>query len=235
MVKSKNSKTRTRKKTKKKKRGKISLKKVVSFLLLSYALYTGVGLLVNVPIRNIYVLNNSFVNDQHVIEVAKLEDYPSFVKNTRRSIRNRLLDDQYIKDVSIRKKTWFEVHIDVVENSPILYYDGKTYFQDSSSVNRKYNVPSLINFAPSDVFNLFIEELALIDENILNRISEIQYDPNDADNTRFLLMMNDKNYVYINVDSTDMLDEYINIIKNFDNKRGILYLDSGEFFQVLQD
>ena len=44
--------------------------------------------------------------------------------------------------------------------------------------------------------------------------------------------MNDGNQVYVTVSKLDVLNKYIDIIKKLDNKKGILYLDSGNYFEV---
>ena len=38
--------------------------------------------------------------------------------------------------------------------------------------------------------------------------------------------------VYITVSKTNLLNKYIDIIKKIDNKNGILYLDSGNYFEI---
>jgi cell division septal protein FtsQ len=74
-----------------------------------------------------------------------------------------------------------------------------------------------------------------IDTDIINRISEIKYDPNNVDEERFLLTMNDGNYVYLTLSHFDKINSYVDIIKNFENQKGILYLDSGEYFKVYDE
>ena len=44
--------------------------------------------------------------------------------------------------------------------------------------------------------------------------------------------MNDGNQVYLTLNKFTKIDNYLDIIKEFDNKKGILYLDSGEYFEV---
>ena len=76
--------------------------------------------------------------------------------------------------------------------------------------------------------------MQLIDRTIINRVSEIKYDPNSVDEERFLFTMNDGNYVYLTLTSFKKINNYVDILKNFENQKGILYLDSGEYFQVLE-
>ena len=77
--------------------------------------------------------------------------------------------------------------------------------------------------------------MGLLNKDILIRISEIKYDPNDIDNERFYLTMNDGNYVYLTLNKFDKINNYLEIVKTFNNKKGILYLDSGEYFEIFDE
>ena len=65
-------------------------------------------------------------------------------------------------------------------------------------------------------------------------ISEIEYYPNDIDKERFILTMNDGNYVYITLYKTYLVNDYIKILSTLENKKGILYLDSGNYFEIFK-
>ncbi|MBS7021099.1 MAG: hypothetical protein KH135_04455, partial [Firmicutes bacterium] len=73
-----------------------------------------------------------------------------------------------------------------------------------------------------------------IDTGIIRRISEMKYDPNEVDPNRFLFTMDDGNYVYLTVNKLNNLNSYLTIMEKFEGKKGILYLDSGEYFKVLE-
>ena len=69
-------------------------------------------------------------------------------------------------------------------------------------------------------------------DRLLKHVSEIEYSPDIKnekviDKNRFLLRMNDGNYVYINLANMDNLNKYEEIYTTLDeNKKGILNLDS---------
>ena len=71
----------------------------------------------------------------------------------------------------------------------------------------------------------------LVNKDILKKMSEIKYDPDSIDEKRFLITMTDGNYVYLTINRFDAINNYILIIKNFENKKGILYLDAGNVFK----
>ena len=79
-----------------------------------------------------------------------------------------------------------------------------------------------------------VEKYDVIDENIRLMISEIEYYPNDIDKERFILTMNDGNYVYITLYKTYLVNDYIKILSTLENKKGILYLDSGNYFEIFK-
>ncbi len=45
--------------------------------------------------------------------------------------------------------------------------------------------------------------------------------------------MNDQNLVYINILRLNRLNKYDEILPTFEGNRGILYLDSGNYFEIL--
>ena len=93
-------------------------------------------------------------------------------------------------------------------------------------------VPTLINYVPEEIEKSFIKEFSKLDKNIISLISEIEYNKTQYDEKRFLLYMNDGNQVYITVTKIDILSKYVDIVKKLNNKKGILYLDSGNYFEI---
>ena len=138
--------------------------------------------------------------------------------------------------MKVYKKGLTKVYIDVVENRPLFYYESskKTILTDGRETDEKFVVPTVINYITDNYYDAFINEMANLDENILKRISEIQFSPNDVDDNRFLLTMTDGNYVYVNISTFNKLNKYISIIAELPNKNGILYLDYGNNFEIIE-
>lgn len=187
---------------------------------------------VKIPIRNIFISGNTTLNDQEIIDLSGLRDYPSVLGFTNYQIEKNLEKNIYIMDAEVEKK-FRKIYIKVKENYGLFYNTSikKTimYNELQSDID---NVPILINYVTEKVYDLFIDKMKLINRNILNRISEIKYDPNSVDEERFLFTMSDGNYIYITLEKIEAVNNYVDIIKTFDNKKGILYLDSGEYFEV---
>jgi len=74
-----------------------------------------------------------------------------------------------------------------------------------------------------------------VSESIKSQISEILYYPNEQDDDRFLLYMNDGNYVYLTLTKFKQINYYEDVLKSLNGKKGILYLDSGNHFEIMEE
>lgn len=208
-----------------------------AFPLLIFILLITIFLIIKITgpnIRNIYISGNEIYSDQEIIDIAKISNYPNTFTNLSYSIKKRLEGNILIDKATVYKKGLFNVYINVMENYPLYYYqvlDETVLKNGKTTKDIKANI-TVVNQIPDTVYSNFYKKIKLIDKEILNRISEIKYSPNDVDEERFFLTMNDGNYVYLTIDKFETINKYIDIVKKFDNKKGILYLDAGEYFQV---
>jgi cell division protein FtsQ len=186
--------------------------------------------------KNILILNNNYYTDEQIIETCGIENYPKFIMLNRNKIKNKLKTLDLIKDVKITKKLDFSLEIEVTEKKLLYYIRSENKYMTSSGEAYKLDnvvgIPTLINYVPENIEASFIKEFSEIDSNIINMISEIEYNKNTYDDKRFLLYMNDGNEVYITISRIDLLNKYIDIVKKLNNKHGILYLDSGNYFEI---
>ena len=192
--------------------------------------------LVPKKIKNISVSGNQFLSDQEVIELAGLEDYPSTFTHFSFQIKQALEDDVFVKSATVSKSWLYDVHITIEENRP-LFYDTtkqKTILESGDEADGSFDVPTLVNYTPDTIYSKLIQKMKDLDTDIIRRISEMQYDPNDVDPNRFLFTMDDGNYVYLTANQLSNINNYVTIISKFSGKKGILYLDSGEYFQVME-
>ena len=70
---------------------------------------------------------------------------------------------------------------------------------------------------------------------ILLKISEIEYTPNEVDGERFTLTMNDGNLVYITLNKIEKINKYNSIYSNLNGKKGIIYLDFGDYIEIKEE
>ncbi len=192
--------------------------------------------LFNLRITNIIIKNNNYLSDQEIIELANISDYPKSLANSSKQIEDRLKANNLIKDVKVTKKFLTQIYIEVEENRPLFYYNhnNKTVLLDGTNIDDKYPVPTVLNYITDTYYDEFIKEMGKLDTSILNKISEIQFDPNDVDDNRFLLTMSDGNYVYVNISTFYKLNKYVLIRESLPDKNGILYLDYGNNFEIIE-
>ena len=220
---------------KKNKKRKLNKKRVYTFLIILLFFVISIYYIINVNITNIYISGNKFLTDQEVIDIAKLSNYPKSISNLSLDIKKSLEKNKYINKAKVTKnKLLKEVNIEIEENYPLFYYqvEDKYVLYDGTKIDDNVTVPNIINHIPNKVYDKFIIKIRKIDRDILNRISEIKYDPNEVDDERFFLIMNDGNYVYITVKKMLSINKYLDMVNSFDNKKGILHLDSGEYFSL---
>lgn len=207
---------------------------IVVVLLISFF----IKILLNVRIRNIYISGNKYLNDDYIIKKASLYYYPKFITYNIFYYQDVLKKDPYIKDVSIRRG-FFSIKINIVEKRAVLFngvsneysFNDNTKIKESDSVV-KFVLPRLLNFVPNNIYRELINSLSKINDNILNKISDIEYSPNNIDKERFILYMNDGNLVYITLTKFNKISYYDNIYSQLDNHKGILYLDNGNHFEI---
>lgn len=216
--------------------------RVLPFLitLLIIGILIGCGyLLTLIPIKNIYITGNIYLTDQEIIELAQIEDYPSYLKTTTSSIKKKLKKNPYIKTIKLKKKLFAEVHIEIEEQNLLFRKDetGKIVLENKEEVddNQKYLLPILLNYIPDTKYNSFIKGMSQVTDNIKNQISEIRYYPNEQDDDRFLLYMNDGNYVYLTLTKFKQINYYEDVLEKLEGKKGILYLDSGNHFKIMEE
>lgn len=221
----------------KKKRKKLRLGRCLLFLLIVSLLGAGIYFFLDTKINNIIIRGNDIVIENVILEQANLIDHPSFIKTTAYSIKKSLLKNAIIKEVKVRKKLFNNIEI-IIKEKRLLYIDeqsNKVILEDKTKINNaNYTLPILVNYIPNTKYDTFIKQLNKIKENILIEISEITYSPTDLDDGRFLLSMDDGNYIYLTLTKFHYLNYYDDMLPEFNGKKGILYLDSGNTFKIME-
>lgn len=215
---------------------KIKIVNILIVLLLFYIIGFYTYKVVVAPINNIFVVGNKYLTDQEIIDIAGIRNYPSFILTTKYNMKKKLLKNDLIDEVKIKKRFGRILTIEVEESSPLFIYNDKVILSNSKQIeNKNYKLPTITNYVEDDILNKLIEKYQNVDDEIKIMISEIEYVPNDIDKERFIITMNDGNYVYITLYKITSINEYIKIVSTLNNKKGILYLDSGNYFETLND
>lgn len=223
-----------KKQIRKKKKFRIKFGIIIIFILFLSLISLGIHYVSEIKITNIFIKGNNYLADQQIIEQAKIQDYPSTFKNSSSKLEKNIEKNLYVKNAEVSKKWFTQIYIEIEENRPLFYNQltTKTVLLDQQTTTDKFNVPILINNIPDSIYNQFIKKMVQLDIDILNKISEIKYDPDEVDDERFLFSMTDSNYVYLTLNKIEKINNYNDIVKQFDNKKGILYLNSGGYFEI---
>lgn len=220
--------------TKKNKKRKLKYKMIFIVILVFIIILSLLIYISEKPLSNIYITGNHILSDKEIIKIAELEDYPPYINTYFMNIKENLLQNSYIKDVEIERKLFGKIYINITEHKPLCIYNDKLVLSSKEKVANNYNidyVPYVINDM-DNVYDKFVEKFTLVDDSTLLKISHIEYKPNDVDKERFLLYMIDANYVYITLSRIEKINKYNHIVSELENKKGIIYLDSGDYVEI---
>lgn len=216
------------------KKRKLKLKRVIFCLLFLGLLGFIFSLVWNMPILNIYIIGNDIVSDKEIIDMADISDYPSFIRTSDKDIIRELENNDFIDKAEVEKKLFGKLYIYITEHRVISLYNNKLLLSSGKIVDNiydLYDMPILISDI-SSVKDKYVKAFSKVDDEILLKISEIEYAPNEVDKERFILYMNDENLVYITLGKIIKINKYNSIYSELDGKKGIIYLDSGDYVEV---
>ena len=221
------------------KRKKIKVFNLLISLLILLGLSFFVFLLFKIPTKNIIIKNTNYLNDDYILELAKIKNYPEFLLIKNNNIKEKLEKSEYISNVKVSKKWGFILEIKIEENRALFFDMNKRKYiftnkkeKVEDEINIKFRIPRLLNYVPDKKYINFIKKMSEINEETLSKISDIEYQPNEYDKDRFLLYMDDGNMVYLTLTKFKMINHYNDVLSQLENHKGILYLDNGNHFQI---
>lgn len=222
-------------KKKKKNKKKIILKILIIIIILGSLIFY----FKDMKIKNIYVIGNNNLKDQEIIELAGINNYPNLFQTSSRKIEKKIKLNPLIDSVKVKKTFLGKITINIKEHNLLLKneIDNTIYLDNGQKITNDINIiglPTLTNDVDKDILNDFLKKLNTINKDILSKISEITYSPNEYDKDLFLFLMNDGNYVYITTTRLDNINKYENVLLELEGKKGIIYLDSGNHFEILE-
>ena len=223
------------------KKTKIKLLPCLMVLLFFVALSFGIYYFVHLPIQNLIVEGTSYLKDDYILELAGVRDYPSFYLISTHNIEDKLEESPYIQSAKVKREFFHVLVLDIEESKPLfvnntnhtVVFSNKDEVDVSEEIDL-FRIPRLINYVPDNKYHSFIQGMANIETDILGKISDIEYQPNDYDKDRFLLYMDDGNMVYLTLTKFNMINYYNDVLSQLENRKGILYLDNGNHFQIME-
>ena len=223
------------------KKRKIKLLPCLIVLLVLGGLSFVVYFFLKLPILNLIVENTTYLNDDYILELAEVKDYPSFWLSSTSNMERKLENSPYISEAKVERKFFHILVFNIDENKPLFINNtnNTVVFSDKEEVSVSdridlFRIPRLINYVTDNKYQSFIKGMANIKKDILGKISDIEYQPNDYDKDRFLLYMDDGNMVYLTLTKFDMINYYNDVLSQLENRKGILYLDNGNHFQIME-
>lgn len=222
--------------TKKIRKKRFNVLKFLVFILFLYILISGEIYILDVPIKNIVIHGTNYLTDEEIIETAKIENYPSFIKTTSFAIKKRLKNNTLIEEVKVKKKLGYKLILEVTEKKVLFINRSDNLYtlntKENVELNNMKGIPILINFVPDKVKDKLIKEMNVLNINSISKISEIEYSPTSYDENRFIFYMCDGNMVYITINKIKNINKYNKIVSKLEGHTGILYLDSGNYFEI---
>lgn len=217
----------------KKKKKKLKVFRIFIVLIFLALITFFIMFLSNIKVKGFYISGNKYYTDNEILEKTGLDKYPSYLLTTTYTVNSKVKNDKLIDNIKIKKTLTWKFKVIVSENK-ILFYDDvkkKSILSDGKEIDYFYKYsPVLTNEISKNVYKNFLKKLNKVSEDVLFNISEIKYDPNDIDKERFLLSMNDGNYVYLTLSKFSNINNYLEILETLEGKKGILYLDYGNYF-----
>ena len=216
------------------KKKKIKIGRVFLALFFLFIVIFLIILLSKMPVLGFYISGNNYYTDNEILKITGLDKYPSYLFTSNINIKKKIKDNPILESVKINKTLLGKFKVEVKEKR-ILFYNINTKKSITSNGEEidfyDKNSPVLVNnINDKNVYNSFLKKMKKVDKSILDNISEIKYDPNAIDKERFLISMNDGNYIYLTISKFTKINDYLKISKTLVNKNGILYLDYGNYF-----
>ena len=75
--------------------------------------------IIKLPTQNLIVENTSYLNDDYVLELAGVKDYPSFYFVSAGDIEKKLEESIYIRKAEVRREFFHVFVFDIEENKPL--------------------------------------------------------------------------------------------------------------------
>ena len=223
------------------KKTKIKFASLLVVLLIILGLFFGVYFLLQVKTKNIIIRGNEYLNDDYIIDLAGIGKYPGFISFNSLRAEKKVKKSKYISSCDIKKKWGFILEVNINENKALFYDTNKNKYiletneiVDDEEISHEFRVPRLLNYVPDKKYNKFVKKMSNVKDDILSRISDIEYQPNDYDKDRFLLYMDDGNMVYLTLTKFNTINHYNEVLTQLEGRKGILYLDNGNHFQIMQ-
>lgn len=221
----------------------VILKKPVTLVLAFIFIFLIYTFLPLSKIKDVIVVGNKTLERKEILDIAKIKLDNSITSVFSTSIKNNLENNDLIKKAFIKKDFVNQkIYIQIEELQGLFYYEhnGLTYVTDvnfNTQVvnNNNLNFPKFIDYlnVKDEQKNEFLEQLKQLKPSVINQISEIKYVPTKTYENRFLLKMNDRNFVYLlTTNAASKLNYYQELKRTLPKNQSVdVYLENADYFK----
>ena len=219
---------------KKKRHRKLNKKRVFTLLIFLLGIILFIIFLLNLRVKNILIIGNTYIKDSEIIRKCNLKDYPYYKDINKKTIENTINNIPLLNKTKVLKKLNGTLKIIVEEEKPLLYLnDTSKIITDQNNTYENINLdiismPTLKNNISIETQKYLVTALSKIKTNLLEMISEIEYTPTISQNGTII----DSNIAVINAINIDKFNNYLKIVSktmdSFDSSvKGTYNFDSG--------
>lgn len=193
-------------------------------------------------VRTIHITGNKIMQDEEIIKLSGLEEETNIWKIKTEEIAGLISENPFVKEVEINRNLPSSLSINIVEHQIIAYLakDGSFHplldsGQEVTLENRyqRGDAPLLINFSGDEMIQLISKQLQDLPVNILRLISEVHWTPEEENEYKVELFMNDGFIVKGSIRNlSEKMVAYPSIVSQLDSKeKGIIHLNVGAYFE----
>ena len=199
------------------------------FLIIRYDQWEGSRL------QSVLVSGNDLLSKEEIKEMAKVDVDDRMVLTFTPMIKKRVMDNPFIKSVEVelfRSEGMIIIH--VLEEEPIAYevLDGVNIYFDNAEkmpidLDKIHGIEGLVllsNIVDDELKKEIALQLGTLNEGSRLAISEIIHKGEKHDEDALLLIMNHGYYVYSNVETLPLLDNYATIISGANPENKCIHL-----------
>lgn len=235
-------------KLKEKRRKKMYRRLVALLFLFSFAILIVVYFITPLSkVDQVSVSGTKEVTDQAVIDASQIRSGDSlwetfFSRNKIETTVKKQLPQ--VKSMKLKFNSINSYELVVSEYKTVAYLEkGDEYYNILSNgkiVNesRKISIgnpPIFVNFKEGKALNKMLEQYQVLNENIHNSISEIEYTPSKTDDYLITLYMNDGNQVVASILSfAEKMVYYPDIVEKIGEEKGVINIEVGIYFMPFE-
>ncbi|GGB57273.1 cell division protein FtsQ/DivIB [Fictibacillus barbaricus] len=194
-------------------------------------------------VKKITVSGNYFVTDNEILEKSMVSTKTKYLNVSEDEIVKRLDDITEISSVSIEKKFFNHVVIEVKEFQRVGYFrKDSTYYpmlqngkmlEPLKKNERPVNAPVIVSWKDPEQLETMAQELQKLPEGIIHRISEITHTPNGNNTNQLTLFMTDGNKVVTAISKfSERLSIYPSLVDKLKpDEKGTFYLGVSTHFE----